>query len=435
MVGKTICILGFGKEGQSSLSFLLSNIEASFLIADHRPYDAFSIEEQQILSSYPCFLGDAWMTALEQCDIVVRSPGISPYEEPLSLYVDKTTSQTDLLFSHYKGPIIAVTGTKGKSTTAHLLYSVLQEAWLNVVLAGNMWQPLLSTVDLDVLYDYVICELSSFQLCDVAIDPSLAVITNLGIDHIDYHHSVAEYHAAKWHIVWTHTLVFLHHSIESVGVPSQSIVRYAHKGSWIWCDGRCFYQDESVLFSADCLHLLGGHNHDNACGVIAVALRCGVPLSSIERAFAHFIWLPHRLEFVAEKSGIRFYNDSQATSPGPSLAALAALWTDVGSVMLWWSDSGFDYADLAMRLKQYGIPVVILFPDTVAVFKEAFGQIAYHPAVYSAWSMPEAVTLAFVHTPKGKVCLLSPAAKSFSIFRNVYDRGDQFRSCVLSYQD
>lgn len=128
MVGKTICILGFGKEGQSSLSFLTNSIEASFLIADQRPYDAFSQEEQQILSSYQCFLGDTWVAALGQCDVVVRSPGISPYEEPLSLYVDKTTSQTDLFFSHYKGPVIAVTGTKGKSTTAHLLYSVLQEA-------------------------------------------------------------------------------------------------------------------------------------------------------------------------------------------------------------------------------------------------------------------------------------------------------------------
>ncbi len=433
MRGKTVCILGFGKEGQSTLSFLTNTIDASFVIADRRCLEEFSLEEQQLLSSHSHFLWDNWLSVLEHCDVIVRSPGISPYEEPLSAYKDIITSQTDLFFSHYTGPVIAVTWTKGKSTTAQLTFLVLKEAWLNVVLWGNVWTPLLSTACLDGSYDFVVCELSSFQLCDVVIDPTIAVITNLGIDHIDYHHSVAEYHRAKRHIVWPHTTAFLHHSIFDVPVQAFPVLSYASPGKWVWYDEDFFYHGEKKLFPTDCLSLLGHHNKDNACAVISVALQCGVAVDTIARVFSHFRWLPHRLEFVAEKSDIRFYNDSQATSPGPSLAALAALWPEIGSIMLWGSDSGFDYTKLVKILKSYAIPVIILFPDTVSVFREMFVAIDYHPTVYTAWSMQEAVALAFAHTPKHTVCLLSPAAKSFSLFRNVYDRGDQFRACVLAH--
>jgi len=414
--------------------------------------EQFSLEEQETLKQYACILWESWMKWLAMSDVIVRSPGISLMG--YDAYQDSCfppewtwtwakhfviTSQTQLFFDNYKGKVIAVTGTKGKSTTSTLIYEVLKRVGLDVLLVWNIGDAFLSEVNFDHHYDYIVCELSSFQLCDVSINPAIAVITNLWIDHINFHGSVEEYHMAKMYIVGKDTEVCVH---DSVNFPPSSFMKgrrhFVFGKSWEYrYDEKYFYVWKEKLYSCDDMRLLGDHNKENVCGVNSVCDLIGVDWGVVENVVKTFGWLPHRLEFVWEYAWIRWINDSQATSPSPTLVALDALGSEIGCIMLGGTDSWFDYREVVERIQYYNIGVVILFPDTIEQIRKllttSYEMLDAGPVILEAGSVEEAVGLAYKHCPHGKVCLLSPASKSFSICKNVYERGDLFREFVKKY--
>lgn len=359
--------------------------------------EQFSLEEQETLKQYACILWESWMKWLAMSDVIVRSPGISLMG--YDAYQDSCfppewtwtwakhfviTSQTQLFFDNYKGKVIAVTGTKGKSTTSTLIYEVLKRVGLDVLLVWNIGDAFLSEVNFDHHYDYIVCELSSFQLCDVSINPAIAVITNLWIDHINFHGSVEEYHMAKMYIVGKDTEVCVH---DSVNFPPSSFMKgrrhFVFGKSWEYrYDEKYFYVWKEKLYSCDDMRLLGDHNKENVCGVNSV---CDL----------------------------------------------------IGCIMLGGTDSWFDYREVVERIQYYNIGVVILFPDTIEQIRKllttSYEMLDAGPVILEAGSVEEAVGLAYKHCPHGKVCLLSPASKSFSICKNVYERGDLFREFVKKY--
>jgi len=426
--GKHICLLGFGREWQSTLSFLRSHDLADHVtICDQTKFDDLD-EERKKLSEWCEYLSwETWLDELWEYDVVFRSPWIGPLNYDLSA-ARFLTSQTDFFFRHYEGKVVAVTGTKGKSTTSQLMYQVLNDQDFDVALVGNIGKMILTEIDFAHDYDYVVCELSSFQLCDVKLNPFAAVLVNLWVDHLAYHKTLDHYHGSKWHIVGDDTKTFLHESIDPPWYVSDTVF-FGKNASYRFDDG-VFYRDDVALYSSVGMKLLGDHNKWNVCGVNAVCDLIGVDWLTVEKTVVDFSALAHRLEFIGEYRGVRWINDSQATSPTPCLAAMRAFGKDIGCMMLWWTDSGFDYAAVIATLMSYAVPVVILFPDTIADFRTLLDKGKEGLMVLEARTVEEAVKLAYEHCPVWKVCLMSPAAKSFSICKNVYERWDLFRAWV-----
>ena len=363
---KSILILGFGREGKSTLT-CLSKIFRSKKI---------DVVDQKD--------GQGYLNNLNYYDVIIKSPGI-PYLPEIKKAKDNgkiITSATNIFFSEFKGKIIGVTGTKGKSTTASLIYEVLKNGGLGVYLVGNIGQPALELLDKIDENSIVVYELSSFQLEDLKVSPHIAVITNIYPDHIDWHGSFEEYKKAK-----------------------ENIFKYQTK--------------DDVLIQ----------EKSGAEAAIMVGKLVNIPQEKIEEAIKNFKGLPHRLEFIAEKNGIKFYNDSLATNPHATIFGLKKLGKDVETLIAGGFDRGLDYSTLSEEINKLNIKNLILFPDT----GEKIGKgVSDKIKKFNVNNMEEAVRIAFENTSPGKIVLLSPASASFNMFKDYEDRGNQFKKEVLS---
>jgi UDP-N-acetylmuramoylalanine--D-glutamate ligase len=207
-----IAILGLGKEGFSSYHFLKKNGYQNLTLLDTRNAELFGTEEQAILEKEMCILGKDYLKNIESYDIIIKTPGISPYDEKLIPVRDKIWSQARIFSALYSGHIIAVTGTKGKSTTTSLIYKVLKDAGFSVGLVGNIGNPVLDALEEN--YDYVVFEMSSYMLEDAHINPAIAVIVNIYPEHLDYHHGFTNYQNAKCKIIGKKSLLVAEKHLE-----------------------------------------------------------------------------------------------------------------------------------------------------------------------------------------------------------------------------
>ncbi|TSC63336.1 MAG: hypothetical protein G01um101493_446 [Microgenomates group bacterium Gr01-1014_93] len=366
----TILILGIGREGKSALEFLKKNL----------PDLEIGTADQKISKNY--------LDKLEDCDVIIKSPGI-PYLPEVKKAKENgkiISSSTQIFFDLCKGKIIGVTGTKGKSTTASLIFEVLKAAGFNVFLVGNIGQPALELLGKISENSWVVYELSSFQLTDLSRSPHIAVITNIYPEHLDWHDNFEDYKKAK-----------------------ENIFKYQTKDDFLIKD------------------------KDGVSAAKAVAQIFKIPEEIIEKAIKNFKPLPHRLEYIGEFKGIKFYNDSLSTIPQATIYALDKLGDDIQTLIAGGFDRGIDYEVLGPAIAKSGIKSLILFPETGEKIWQAVEKAGGQQEKFNVNSMEEAVKLAFEKTSKGKICLLSPAAASFNMFKDYADRGDQFKKFVLSY--
>lgn len=332
--------------------------------------------------------GKNYLEKLKSFDIIIKSPGI-PYLPEIKKAKENgkiITSATSIFFDLCKGKIIGVTGTKGKSTTTAMIYEALKAGGLDVHLAGNIGKPALELLDQTNDKSITIYELSSFQLADLTKSPHIAVITNIYPDHLDYHGSFKDYKKAK-----------------------ENITKYQTEKDFV-------IQNKSGTEAA-----------------MAVAKLFKIPDSKIKKVIKNFKSLPHRLEFVAEKNGIKFYNDSLATNPHATIHGLKILGKDVETLIAGGFDRGVDYSILGPAIAKSKIKTLILFPDTGGKIEKAVKKANGKQQIFNARSMEEAINLAFEKTSKGKICLLSPASASFNMFKDYEDRGEQFKKEALGY--
>ncbi len=418
---KKVLLLGFAREGRDTLLFLRKKFPKKVIgIADQNPDAVASIihGRRKLMSLH---LGKRYLDALKKYDVIIKSPGIPPFKiAPFLTKSQIVTSQTEIFLDNCPGTIVGITGTKGKSTTSSLIHAVLKEGGLNSRLIGNIEKPVLQFLNSAKPDDIFVYELSSFQLTNLKRSPSIAVFLNLYPEHLDYYQgNFGAYAAAKANITKYQTQTdFLIYNAKD------TLVSKIAKGS----------KAQKIPFG---LPRPGLGTPRPGLGIIAsvepailVGKLFGIPQTKIQKALKEFKPLPHRLERVGEWRGITFYNDSLATIPEATIAALDSLGTKVHTLIAGGYDRRLTFEKLGKKIEKSSVKTLILFPTTG---EKILASIQKSLQCFFANTMEEAIKLSYSHTPKGKVCLLSPAASSFNMFKDYKDRGEQFKKLAKRY--
>jgi UDP-N-acetylmuramoylalanine--D-glutamate ligase len=406
-----IALAGFGQEGRASYEYW-NRDGNSIVIADERDYvEGLPTNADTILG------GDAF-SKLNDFDLIIRSPGIHPKKLP---YGNKVWSATNEFFDKCPADIIGVTGTKGKGTTSSFIASILKAAGKTVHLVGNIGKPALSELATISEDDVVVYELSSFQLWDVKKSPHVAVLLMIEPDHLDVHDDMADYLAAKTNITRYQTSqdVLVFNGMNNYSASIADIQKLAERREYPFDLGEI----------AGAVVLPGKHNLDNACAAIA-AVQDYVSDPEILRDGLHaFRGLPHRLRFIAEKNGVKYYDDSIATTPGSAIAALQSF-EEPKVIILGGHDKGADYSELIESCEESATTVVTIGrsgPELARLCRESGVSYVEEPG-----DMHAIVARAAETAGEGSVVILSPAAASFDMFKSYADRGDQFIAAVNS---
>lgn len=426
-----ILILGLGKEGMDTFLFLRKLFPKKILgIADKLKIVNLIKKDKRV----KWHLGENYLKALGKYDLIIKSPGIPIHlpEVEKAFKERKIISQTEIFFENCPGKIIGVTGTKGKGTTASLIYRILREGKLKAHLVGNIEKPVLQYLFSATPKDVYVFELSSHQLYRLKKSPPIAVFLNLYPAHLDFFKNFNEYISSK-----------------------ANIARYQNKnGYFIYNSGDKIVREitrktrakkipistKLRIFKRIRMPLKGKFNLLNVAAAIVVGRIFGVSEKDIVRAIKNFKNLPHRLEFIGNYKGIKFYNDSFATIPESSIAAIEALNKNIQAIILGGSESNVDSKNLAKKILKSNIEILILFPTTGEkiwneIVREAKKNLNFSRRIkrikhFFANSMEEAVRFAYEGTKRGKVCLLSPAYPSFSLFKDYKQRGNLFKKFV-----
>jgi len=385
--------------------------------------------------------GEDYLKNQKDYDIAVKSPGVRP-----ELITIPYTTATNIFLSNAKGKVIGVTGTKGKSTTSTLIYEMLNKEGLDAYLGGNIGKPPLEFLDNLSDQSWTVLEMSSFQLKDLKVSPHVAVLLMIVQEHLDFHKNQEEYIDAKRNILRFQKesdfavinkdyLASNESDIQTIGKAFR-VSREREVG-----DG-CFVQEECVwlniagkkekVIELNKIKLLGRHNLENVCAASCAANLAGVSVKNIAKVLEEFLGLEHRLEFIGEKKGVRFYNDSLATIPEAAVQALEAL-PDTETLIAGGHDRGLDYSSLGQYFSKGQIKTIILFPPTGERIWKAICDATSEesrPEKFDVKTMGQAVKIAAAETAPGKICLLSPASASFGIFKDYKDRGEQFKKEV-----
>jgi UDP-N-acetylmuramoylalanine--D-glutamate ligase len=455
---KSILIVGLGQEGRSTLRFLRSMFPDQMIgVADQLPLERLSTEARALLESdahVERHLGPRYLAGVGDYDVIIKSPGI-PLMQPAfkeTMKVGKiVTSQTALFFDNFSGKVVGITGTKGKSTTASLIHAIAKRRDPGAAVIGNIGTPALDALpqlqpDAPVIY-----ELSSHQLEGLSRSPHIAILLNIVPEHLDYYASFEQYAGAKANITRSQTTQdFLiydadHEAPRRIAAASRaarlgcSLEIEQYTGCYVaddWITFRVSGGQPERIISASEVPLPGRFNLINVAAAVAAGKLLGVASGEIGEAIRKFRPLEHRLEWVGVFGGVTYYNDSIATVPEATIAALDTLGDSVETLLLGGTDRHLDFASLARRIASSSIKTLILFPATgERVWKVVVEQDAGADSRMRRFfveTMEEAVALAKQHTASGKICLLSPASPSFGLFRDYRERGARFKEAVLS---
>lgn len=452
--GRRALVLGFARSGVAAARFLADH-GAAVTVYDRRGRDELA-EAIAALEGRPVRLAlgvpetDA-VALVAGSELLVTSPSISPrfpttdpwLRDALTAAGERgaeIVSEVELFLRLTPARILAVTGTKGKTTTAALLDAMLGEGGLPHVLGGNIGAPLIERgPDLTPAH-WAVLELSELQLPTISRGGDIAVYTNILADHLDRHGSVEAYRAVKARLAELSAsaggLVVLNAddpASRTLGelLASRAVAWYAAApgpriSAWV-ADGWLVLGDERLLPVAD-VPLPGDHLRADVLAASLGAALAGVRTEAIASAIAGFRGVPNRLETVAEVGGVRYVNDSQATIPVAAAAALRAFGHAPIVLIAGGKDKGLDYADFAEVIASQ-CRAAVLIGETADALEQLIGD---RTPVRRAASMPEAVDLAASLAQTGDVVLLSPAAASFDMFLDYATRGEAFRDAVSS---
>lgn len=427
-----IAIAGYGLEGETNYAYWATQGGHDITIVDEKQQP-----DREIPTGLSTILGPDAFSKLQGFDLVVRTAGLAPTR----IVTDgKIWSATNEFFEKSPVPIIGVTGTKGKGTTASLIASIFEASGRKAWLVGNIGTSALDALEYIGSEDIVVFELSSFQLWDLERSPHTAVVLLIEPDHLNVHKDMQEYVHAKGEIRAHQKegdMCFYHptnkYSREIADRSSQgTTMRYGipDDGAVYARDGE-FWQKSEVICPTNILKLIGDHNIDNACAAISVARAYGLSIDAIEDGLASFSGLPHRLKFVREVEGVRYYDDSIATTPSSAVAALRSF-DQSKVIILGGSAKGSDFSVLAREMVQHQVYAVLIGDEapTIAAALNAENFSAYE--IIENATMPAVVARAHTIAKAGSVVLLSPSSASFGLFKDYADRGDQFIAAVNS---
>jgi len=443
IAGKKALVLGAGKSGIASAKFLAER-GATVALHDKKPIADWT-EEARSLKSEKIGLLDgqipSWL--LDQIDLVVISPGVPTNTVP-ARYIDRkdgeVIGEVELAYRFLKGRIVGITGSNGKTTTTTLIAELFKNAGIETQVGGNIGTPLITLAESSTEKTWTVVELSSFQLETIKdFRPNVAICLNVTPNHLDRYDFFSDYAAAKHRIFTNQTaddLAVLNADDEitaswadglKANVTLFSVKKELDEGLFLrGKDLVCRANGkEKVLTTRDEIFLRGLHNVENILASLAAGLVCGASLDSMRETVKNFKGVEHRIEFVAEIEGVKFYNDSKATSVDATQKALEALSDGNGKIILILGGRGKNapYQPLADLIKENVRKLILVGEDASNIEN----QLKNYAEIIRADDMKDAVVKSFESAENGDAVLLAPACASFDMFRSFEERGTVFK--------
>jgi len=432
-------VVGLGKTGFACARYLAAQ-GVSFAVTDNRDEPPMLNEMQAALPDVPLFLGGFDESLLMSADHLLLSPGVSLQEDAIVKAIDsgvEVYGDIELFCRNISAPVIAITGSNGKSTVTTLVAEMARAADLNVVEGGNLGTPALDLLG-DNEPDVYVLELSSFQLETVSsLNAIASVVLNVSPDHMDRYEGLTEYKSAKERIYDGNGTIVINlddPAVTSMARNQRTCVDFTlfdplpgDYGVRDYDGERWIVKGEDKLIPVNDLHIKGEHNIANAMAAMALAETLNCPRAAMLSVLRSFPGLEHRCQWIAEHADVKWFNDSKGTNVGASCAAIKGLAADENIVLIAGGDGkGADFSELEDvadgRLKA----AIVLGKDGPEIGEVLLNVVPVH----SVDSMEMAVETAARIVRPGDIVLLSPACASFDMFENYQARGDAFVAAV-----
>jgi UDP-N-acetylmuramoylalanine--D-glutamate ligase len=435
-----IAVFGAGKSGVAVAKKL--GKELVFLTEEKKNVDSKTLNTLKKLK-IQFELGGHTKKALEGTDLIVVSPGV-PMDIPILELARRkkipVIGEVELAYSFLKKPIIAVTGTNGKTTTTALIGRLLKDHGHRTAIAGNIGHPLISVNDSKL--DYIVAEISSYQLETVKkFKPWISIILNITEDHLTRHKTMEGYARTKSFIFKNQGKNdYLIYNLDDKRVSdisknakcrkiAFSKKSYLKEGAFIK-DGSMFYDNKKICVVDD-IRIKGEHNIENSLAAVSAARLCNVPLKSVRKTLKSFSGVEHRIEFVKRTKGISFYNDSKGTNPDSTIVAIRTLYPAHNIVLiLGGRDKMTDLTQMCREIKEH-VKDVVLIGEASTRFKKYLEKCGYK-RIHEASILADAVKSSYKLADSGDAVLLSPACASFDMFKNFEERGKVFKKIVAN---
>jgi UDP-N-acetylmuramoylalanine--D-glutamate ligase len=445
-----IAIVGWGVEGQSAYRFF--GPRHSYLIVNEEPRDDFpaespTVEIQFLPAQKPVGITSnakdlSYLDGIEDCDKIIYSPtSYKNLERKFGDNVDfwqKTTSERHIFFETVNTKnIIGITGTKGKGTTSTLITKMLEADGKKVFLGGNIGKSVLDFVREVQPDDWVVLELSNFQLYHFHHSPHIAVCLMIVPEHLDWHKDMQDYVEAKSNLFQFQTsediAIYFAKNKYSTEVanysPGTKIPYYETPGARVREDGIIVIGENTEVINKDEVKLLGEHNLQNVCAAITTVWQITQNVEAIRKVLTTFSGLEHRLEFVREFNGVKYYDDSFGTTPETAIVALQSF-NQPKVLIAGGSDKGTSYESLADAIVNSNARHVITVGVTGPKIAELLRQRNFSNITEGLTTMTDIINEAHKHAQPEDVVLLSTGSASFGLFLDYKDRGNQFKAAV-----
>ncbi len=447
--GKKVAIIGLGVSNIPLLEYM-NKLGAKVTVFDNREEEKIPKEYLEKISNYGMehFFGSECLSNLKNFDIVFRAPSCMPTKKELVKAKEEgaiVTTEIELLIKMCPGKVIGVTGSDGKTTTTTLIYEMLKEKGYNCYLGGNIGIPLFTKLSEMKEEDFVILELSSFQLMNMTVSPNISVITNITPNHLDIHSSYEEYIDAKKNIFKFQSendIVVLNYDNEltrnCAKDANSKVVFFSSEtklDDGVILDGNviklCSDKIRRHIINTKDILLRGKHNYQNICTAIA-ATKSLVDLDTQIAVIKKFSGVEHRTEFVREIDGVKWYNDSIGTSPTRTIAGLYSFEEPIVLIAGGY-DKHLDYTPIAKPILEKVKTLILIGQTAEKIFlavKEEEEKQGKKLDIYMCETLEDTVKLAKKSATKGDIVLFSPASASFDMFKNFAERGDKFKEIV-----
>ncbi|MCX5841494.1 MAG: UDP-N-acetylmuramoyl-L-alanine--D-glutamate ligase [Deltaproteobacteria bacterium] len=442
--GKRILIIGLGKTGIAAVRFLARR-GAEIVVTDEKPLSLMKEAFDELADVRPHFKFRAGGLAIgSDIDLVVPSPGVAPLHEILSEAVNRgipVMSELELACCFLRRPMIAITGTNGKTTTTTLIGEILEGAGKKVFVGGNIGRPLIGYVDGKQEEEYVVIEVSSFQLQWISrFRPDIAILLNVTRDHVNYHGTFADYLRIKERIFENQTgedIAILNAADPFTEVLSKKLAAgIQYFSSFKKVRHGMFLDQETLIYRREpegteevypraMIRIPGIHNIENVMAAVMASRGAGCSREAVIKAVEGFKGIAHRIEFAGEKGGIAFYDDSKATNVDAVMRALETFSRPV-ILLMGGRDKEGDFENLATPVRQR-VKRLVLFGEARAKIDGLIGGLVKTDQVAT---LGDAMELARHHASDGDVVLLSPGCASFDEFTDYKARGDFFKKWV-----
>lgn len=440
---KKILILGLAREGESSFRFLRKQFtDKNIGLADKTTLKELSESLKKIINkdkNVTLHLGKNYLKSVKDYEIIIKTPGIP--KKIILPYLSKhqiITSQTEIFLDRYSKQTIGITGTKGKGTTSILLYNIIKNSNKKTELIGNIGNPPLNYFENGKSKKIFVFEMSAHQLEQLQISPHIAIFLNFHEGHLDYYKNIKEYFSAKTNIaLWQKSsdlFIFNNDSPELKNLAKKVLGQKISFGKNPKND--CYFTKQAIFFRKNKIidlkdiPLQGEHFIYDIMAAICVASLLKITVSKIRKSIKEYKTQKHCLQFFGKFKEINFYDDSFASEPIAAISAIKAVKPQ--TIILGGYERNLNFSELAKIVGKNNVKTIILFPPSGKRIKQALLKTRMGTSLKFVLvkNMKQAVRTCYQNTKPQEICLLSPGAASFGIFKDYKDRGDQFQKFV-----